>query len=38
MLFKPGTGWYLGYLGCNKPYFRSLDFNEYLGFLFILDI
>jgi len=27
-----------GDLGCNTPYFRSLDFNEYLGFLYHLNI
>jgi len=33
---KPGTVWYLGDLSWNKPYFRSLNFIEYLGFLFVL--
>jgi len=27
-----------GDLGCNEPYFRSLDFNDCLGFSFILNI
>ena len=38
MIFSQARDGAHGDLGCTKPYFCSLDLNEYLGFLFILNI